>query len=86
MSTPAAVRVYLRDWAMFRQIKVSVALAAIVQPAMFLLGVGLGIGELVDAGGKLGVELGEVGADRLDRLGGPGVDHLEGDRFAHRRA
>ena len=55
MSTPAAVRVYLRDWAMFRQIKVSVALAAIVQPAMFLLGVGLGIGELVDAGGNTDV-------------------------------
>lgn len=55
MSTPTAVRVYLRDWAFFRQIKVSVALASIVQPAMFLLGVGLGIGELVDAGGNTDV-------------------------------
>lgn len=55
MSNPAAVRVYLRDWAKFRQIKVSVGLAAIVQPAMFLLGVGVGIGELVDAGGNTDV-------------------------------
>ncbi|MEL6890644.1 MAG: ABC transporter permease [Actinomycetota bacterium] len=52
MSTPGAVRVYLRDWAWFRQVVTAVGLASIVQPLMFLLGVGLGIGELVDSGGN----------------------------------
>ncbi|MEM1332311.1 MAG: ABC transporter permease [Actinomycetota bacterium] len=50
MSTPAPIRVYQRDWALFRAVRVSVVLASVVQPLMFLLGVGLGIGELVDGG------------------------------------
>ena len=49
--TAPAVRVYLRDWAWFKRVITAVSLASIVQPMMFLLGVGLGIGELVDAGG-----------------------------------
>ena len=57
MSTPGAVRVYLRDWAWFQEVKVAVGLASIIQPMMFLLGVGLGIGELVDGG---------TGTDALD--------------------
>ncbi len=58
MSTPAAVRVYLRDWSWFREVVTAVSLASIVQPLMFLLGVGLGIGELVDSGGQAGEALG----------------------------
>ncbi len=44
------VRVYLRDWTFFKRMWWSVLIGSIVQPLMFLLGVGLGVGELVDRG------------------------------------
>ncbi len=46
------MRVYLRDWAWFKEVSTAVGLASIVQPLMFLLGVGVGIGQLVDDGGR----------------------------------
>lgn len=45
-----AIRVYLRDWTYFKRTWVSVVVGSVVQPLMFLLGVGLGVGELVDRG------------------------------------
>ncbi len=48
MSTPAAVRVAYRDWLLYRQVWRSNAVGAFVQPLLYLLGVGLGIGTLVD--------------------------------------
>jgi lipooligosaccharide transport system permease protein len=48
MSTPAAVRVAYRDWLIYRQVWRSNVVGAFVQPLLYLLGVGLGIGTLVD--------------------------------------
>lgn len=59
MATPAAVRVWSRDLAFHRRIWRSNALAALVQPLLYLLGIGVGVGALVDA---------NVGSDAL--LGG----------------
>ena len=50
MSGWGPVRVYLLDWTFFKRTWVSVLIGSIVQPLMFLLGVGLGVGELVDRG------------------------------------
>jgi lipooligosaccharide transport system permease protein len=44
------VRVYSRDWTYFRFVWRTAVLGSVVQPLMYLLGVGLGIGALVDAG------------------------------------
>jgi lipooligosaccharide transport system permease protein len=49
--------VYLRDWTYFGFVWRTVIFGSLIQPLMYLLGVGLGIGELVDAG---------PGADTLD--------------------
>ena len=50
LSSLGPVRVYLRDWTYFKRVWWSVAVGSVVQPLMFLLGVGLGVGELVDRG------------------------------------
>lgn len=44
------VRVYARDWTYFRLVWRTALFGSLVQPLMYLLGVGLGIGELVDTG------------------------------------
>lgn len=59
MSTPAAVRVFIRDWTFFKRIWRAVLIGSVVQPMMYLLGVGLGVGALVDRG-----------ADSAELLGG----------------
>lgn len=56
----APVRVYLRDWTFFRRMWWSVMLGSIIQPLLFLLGVGLGIGELVDNGPAAANVLGDT--------------------------
>ena len=54
------VRVYQRDWIYFKRTWWSVAVGSIIQPLMFLLGVGLGVGELVDTGPQAGDLLGDT--------------------------
>lgn len=54
------IRVYLRDWTLFRRMWFSVLVGSIVQPLMFLLGVGLGVGELVDRGPEATDVLGDT--------------------------
>lgn len=46
--TPAAIRVYERDWTYFTQVLTGVLLSSLVQPLLYLLGVGIGVGNLVD--------------------------------------
>lgn len=60
MSTPAAVRVWSRELAFTRRIWKSLAMAALFQPLLYLLGVGVGVGALVDAGTESGDLLGGV--------------------------
>lgn len=63
MATPAAVRVWGSSWALYRQMWRSNLLGSLVQPLLYLLGMGLGVGALVDEG-----------AASADILGG--VDYL----------
>lgn len=60
LSSWAPVRVYLRDWAFFKSGWWSVLVGSVVQPLMFLLGVGLGVGELVDGGSESANVLGDT--------------------------
>ncbi len=50
MTTPAALRVAYRDLVIYRRIWRENILGAFVQPLLFLLGVGIGVGSLVDDG------------------------------------
>lgn len=59
MSTPGALRVVERDFIFFKRIWRAVVLGSIIQPLMYLLGVGIGVGTLVDRG-----------ADSTELLGG----------------
>src|SRR5215217_7456771 len=55
MSTPAAVRVWGSSFAMYRQIWRSNVLGSLVQPLLYLLGMGVGVGALVDDSGSQAV-------------------------------
>jgi len=55
MSTPAAVRVWGSSYAMYRQIWRSNVLGSLVQPLLYLLGMGVGVGALVDDSGSQAV-------------------------------
>jgi lipooligosaccharide transport system permease protein len=50
MSTPAAVRVWGSSVALYRQIWRSNLLGSLLQPLLYLLGMGVGVGSLVDSG------------------------------------
>ena len=50
ISSWGPVRVYFRDWTYFRLVWRTALFGSVAQPLMYLLGVGLGIGELVDSG------------------------------------
>ncbi|HEX4984050.1 MAG TPA: ABC transporter permease [Ilumatobacteraceae bacterium] len=50
MSTPAAVRVWEHSFAIYRRIWRSNVLGSFVQPLLYLLGMGVGVGALVDRG------------------------------------
>lgn len=50
MSTPAAVRVWGSSFALYKQIWRSNVLGSLLQPMLYLLGMGLGVGSLVDRG------------------------------------
>jgi len=60
MSTAGAIRVVERDLVFFQRTWRAVVLSSVVQPLMFLLGVGLGVGTLVDSGPAAGDVLGDV--------------------------
>jgi len=50
MSTPAPVRVWEHSFAIYRRIWRSNVLGSFVQPLLYLLGMGIGVGALVDSG------------------------------------
>jgi lipooligosaccharide transport system permease protein len=50
ITTPRAVRVWESQFAVYRRIWLSNVLGAFVQPLVFLLGMGLGVGALIDDG------------------------------------
>ena len=50
MSTPTAVRVWESQFAVYRQTWFSNVLGSFVQPLMYLLGMGVGVGALIDEG------------------------------------
>ena len=50
MSTPAPLRVAYRDLVVYRGIWKANFAGAFIQPMLYLLGIGLGVGELVDRG------------------------------------
>ena len=60
MSTAAAIRVFERDVVFMKRIWKALVLSSVVQPLMFLLGVGLGVGALVDRGRESAEILGGV--------------------------
>lgn len=55
-----AIRVVERDLVFFRRIWKAVLLSSVIQPLMFLLGVGVGVGSLVDQGPEAANVLGDV--------------------------
>lgn len=60
MTTSGALRVAERDFVFFKRIWKAIILSSVVQPLMFLLGVGLGVGNLVDRGPEAVDILGDV--------------------------
>jgi len=60
MSTPAAVRVWGGSFALYKRIWRSNLLGSIVQPLLYLLGMGVGVGALVDRGASSTEILGGV--------------------------
>ena len=60
MSVSGAVRVVERDLVFFKRIWKAVVLSSVIQPLMFLLGVGVGVGTLVDRGAASADVLGDV--------------------------
>lgn len=50
MSTPAPLRVWYRNVALYRRVWSANVMAAFVQPLLYLLGIGVGVGALVDEG------------------------------------
>ena len=60
MSTPAAVRVWESKFAVYKQIWKSNLLGSFVQPLLYLLGIGVGVGALVDQGPTADEVLGGV--------------------------
>jgi lipooligosaccharide transport system permease protein len=59
MSTPTTIRVWESEFAVYRKVWRSHVLLAFVQPLLYLLGMGLGVGALID-----------VNDDSTDALGG----------------
>jgi lipooligosaccharide transport system permease protein len=58
MSTPAAIRVWESHFTLYRTIWRSNVMSAFLQPFLYLLGMGLGVGSLVDSGDDSGQLLG----------------------------
>ncbi len=60
MSTPGAVRVWENSFAVYKRIWRSNLLGSFVQPLLYLLGMGIGVGTLVDEGPSSSEILGGV--------------------------
>jgi len=60
MATPAAVRIAERELLLYRRIWRENVIGAFVQPFLYLVGVGVGVGSLVDDGGGRAEILGDV--------------------------
>lgn len=60
MGVPAAIRIVERDVLLYRRIWRENVIGAFVQPFLYLLGVGVGVGSLVDDGGGATDVLGDV--------------------------
>jgi lipooligosaccharide transport system permease protein len=60
MSTPTTIRVWESEFAVYRKVWQSHLLLAFVQPLLYLLGIGVGVGALVDANTDSPSSLGDV--------------------------
>ena len=60
MATPAAVRIAERELLLYRRIWRENVIGAFVQPFLYLVGVGVGVGSLIDDGGDRAAILGET--------------------------
>jgi lipooligosaccharide transport system permease protein len=60
MNTPATIRVWESEFAVYRKIWHSHLLLAFVQPLLYLIGIGFGVGALVDANADSTSSLGDV--------------------------
>ncbi|MDQ3312256.1 MAG: ABC transporter permease [Actinomycetota bacterium] len=60
MSTPAAVRYWEGELTVYKRIWFSNVLGSFVQPMLYLLGIGVGVGSLIDDGGGSTASLGGV--------------------------
>ena len=58
MSTPAAIRQWESHFRLYRTIWKSNVMASVVQPFLYLLGMGVGVGALVDKGAHANASLG----------------------------
>ena len=62
MSTPAAIRQWESHFRLYRTIWKSNVMASVVQPFLYLLGMGVGVGALVDKGAHANASLGRFGS------------------------
>jgi lipooligosaccharide transport system permease protein len=60
MSTPAPVRVWESSFAVYRRLWKSLLLGSLLQPFLYLLGIGVGVGALIDEGPSSSDVLGGV--------------------------
>ena len=60
MSTPAAVRVWGSNWALYRHMWRADAAGNLLQPLLYLVGMGIGVGALVDENGQSTEMLGGI--------------------------
>ena len=60
MSTPATVRVWESEFAVYRKVWQSHLLLAFVQPLLYLVGMGLGVGALIEANTDSASSLGDL--------------------------
>lgn len=60
MSTPPALRIAYREVVLYRTIWRENVIGAFVQPFLYLLGVGIGVGSLIDGGSQADEILGDV--------------------------
>ncbi len=60
MSTPTTIRVWESEFAVYRKVWKSHVLLAFVQPLLYLLGIGLGVGALIDVNSSSTAALGGI--------------------------